>query len=968
MTDSSSHLISHIAPTVQSNIDSTLSPAKPSHPFYTTAQPDELEEDDYTIKCICGFKHDDGNSVFCERCNTWQHTWCYYYDEENDRVPPKDELEAILHFCTDCEPRSINVHAAINRQKTRMPDLDFDERKAKKPASRSHKKKAKAIESNGVSMNGWLTDGDGSYERTIRSPRDHGPSAKKLKTNHRPANSVNMPVLSQQPTSHPHKRSGSALQSPSKHPVRLSSTGFIKEHYSDDFLQLYDDDPGEQNMPTNIFNNISITDTLSSWTYNPQKLKDDTRGFSRADVFHRIEQHLENIMGQPPRKQYREEISVTKNGRHPRWIYLTSDGLTKQNSIVGELKGSIGHMKDYISDPSNRWDWLRHPAPFVFFHPKLPIFIDTRREGTLCRYLRRSCRPNLSMTTFLENDSYHFCFTAKEDIDHGQEMTIGWVPDEHMRKFSANKNDMAQDLSPDGEKYFTDWVGRVSPEFGGCACGMPDSCWFVRYDPENKVALRGKGTHNKRRSQSNAQDSSEDEEVASTSRSNSGSRDMTPTGQSAHTSGLGLENSDREKRKIAALEKNFELLENDRHQPATRKKKRHSGGSNTNTPSSGTSVGPILDCIRQDHTDKQKQRQLGHNASSLSQPNTPSLPSRPQYIDASTTGKNISPSAKSSASLGHPRNIHPTPFRKKPSRPNTPSIPSPLSCPNYVSSATQTDRDDEEDDWYKPSAFSTRPRKPYMSLTKRLLLRSQYDRQKLEERRHTASASTGQQLPGVKSSTTVARMHLSQPQKDIDKQDAGPLQDGGDSAQALDGIDKPSTIIPSGDAKPPLWPSFDKPALVNGFRATDLYVRLPSEPLHPPDSSSNTTLSQTPTSTNLPQSPCIQTPTLSYPPPFVTSSSTGLVQPSPAKKKVSLSDYFRRKGSHSTDTKQLSGSPELSHSSLRPPPTLSAANGASTLEGSAVVDTPGKEESNPLESVQGLKAISPIPEENPSTL
>lgn len=72
-------------------------------------------------------------------------------------------------------------------------------------------------------------------------------------------------------------------------------------------------------------------------------------------------------------------------------LILPSSPFTPKDLIVGELKGKIGHMEDYIHDPTNRWDYLRHPAPFVFFHGKLPIYIDTRSEGTTCRYLRRSC-------------------------------------------------------------------------------------------------------------------------------------------------------------------------------------------------------------------------------------------------------------------------------------------------------------------------------------------------------------------------------------------------------------------------------------------------------------------------------------------------------------------------------------------------------------------------------------------------
>ena len=71
---------------------------------------------------------------------------------------------------------------------------------------------------------------------------------------------------------------------------------------------------------------------------------------------------------------------------------------------------------------------------------------------------------------------------------------------------------------------------------------------------------------------------------------------------------------------------------------------------------------------------------------------------------------------------------------------------------------------------------------------------------------------------------------------------------------------------------------------------------------------------------------------------------------------------MKRKGSHSTDAKPISGSPEISHSALKPP--LAVANVKTSLEGSAIVDTPHKEETNPLDSAsQNAKNVSPIPEE-----
>jgi hypothetical protein len=64
-------------------------------------------EEDYPIKCICTYTDDDGNTVFCETCETWQHIVCYY---PGYSVPG-------LHFCGDCRPRSLDGKRAIERQK-----------------------------------------------------------------------------------------------------------------------------------------------------------------------------------------------------------------------------------------------------------------------------------------------------------------------------------------------------------------------------------------------------------------------------------------------------------------------------------------------------------------------------------------------------------------------------------------------------------------------------------------------------------------------------------------------------------------------------------------------------------------------------------------------------------------------------------------------------------------------------------
>lgn len=80
---------------------------------------DAAEEVDVIIKCICGFEEDDGNTMYCDLCDTWQHTECYYIDKHGS-VPGRDALESLLeHFCVDCRPRPLDAKGAIVRQMER---------------------------------------------------------------------------------------------------------------------------------------------------------------------------------------------------------------------------------------------------------------------------------------------------------------------------------------------------------------------------------------------------------------------------------------------------------------------------------------------------------------------------------------------------------------------------------------------------------------------------------------------------------------------------------------------------------------------------------------------------------------------------------------------------------------------------------------------------------------------------------
>ncbi|KAL8874043.1 MAG: hypothetical protein Q9174_000583 [Haloplaca sp. 1 TL-2023] len=914
----------------------------------TLFAPGPEEEEDYTIKCICGFLDDDGNTVFCERCGTWQHTQCYYF--ENGEVPDVSEVE---HWCKDCEPRRVDARAATERQTLRREESDLGERKIKKPPPKSHKRKTKASEQSITLVNGLPSyDRHDHYytpERAAGSPKDHGPSNKRPKANHRYSASLQSPQI---PHGANEKRSGSTsrtIRSPPKTPGKYPSNGCLAEPYSHEFMRLYDNDPGDAPMQANLFNDITITRSLSRWTHDPDDLADASNGLSPQEVFHRCNEPLDSMDLPVLCKSYRQGNTTDADGRHPQWTLLTTDTPLVNGSIVGELKGKIGHMHEYVQDPANRWEHLRHPVPFVFFHPKLPIYIDTRREGTRCRYLRRSCRPNLKMTTILENGSdYRFCFVATEDLDAGSELTVGWTLDEHIRSllYRRNSENFKHEGINDVEKdYLSDWVGKVLADFGVCACESPAECSLARYDHRFSSPLNGtfklsnsnvpKGRNasanrhsvgtdhamNGRSHQVKQQDEDDDDHSSSaSSNSKQRSRDNTPTQTSASENAfaIGEEVSERDKRKIAAAEKNFEQIEYEKGQPGQKKKKRSSGGT-----SGQVSATPAP-------------RQPGFWP--FSQPNTPGAAPRSQHTEFGTSrlksdspgGKQASVSATNQGKLSgrRKRTAHVAPI----SEVNT------ADRPDYVSTSVQTDVDDR-DDWYDVPKQERTP-KPYMSLSKQLLLRAQRAREKTEQRIQAENSRSAMQSSVVHqmkdSSIAPGFSGVDTEMQEVD-------YSSGQTAEAAaisSPVQKPRPPD-AADARVEATntQSMSPPALESSARnpTRGLRVQLPAPQLGPDAlSGSPKDIVQSPIAQ---RPPFIQTPG-TYPPLFTPASS--LVQPSPVKKKVSLGEYMsrRREPSSSSGEKPSNNSPVLSHGPPKPLDGIEEARSVAGGEDTTMVDSP----------------------------
>ncbi|KAL8903148.1 MAG: hypothetical protein Q9207_004117 [Kuettlingeria erythrocarpa] len=64
------------------------------------------------VKCICGLQDDDGYTVMCAHCTTWQHTECYYFEDGQ-----LSDVREIEHLCGDCKYQQLDVCGAAEHQR-----------------------------------------------------------------------------------------------------------------------------------------------------------------------------------------------------------------------------------------------------------------------------------------------------------------------------------------------------------------------------------------------------------------------------------------------------------------------------------------------------------------------------------------------------------------------------------------------------------------------------------------------------------------------------------------------------------------------------------------------------------------------------------------------------------------------------------------------------------------------------------
>lgn len=831
---------------------------KPSfkHAFAKTKP--KKEED--SIQCICNYPDDDGNTIFCEECKTWQHIACYYPGRENEALE-----EAFRHSCADCEPRHLDRHRAAERMQVRLGFQQLvngepHDKKHKKPPSKTHKKKTKPTD---LQLNGSTMGSDSTKHG---SPLEH-PPAKKAKTSHRSGQSVSASVPKRSPSHNAPKLSHHAHPlSPATTPPDLPIDFDFQSYHPSTITRRQE---SVQIVDNNTTANLKTRNLMSLWS------KPDSGQFQQDTKleFSDVVQMMSPAAFQPAPFVDTTEVTVPGGTLLLRPHLVLPSAVAKDVPLL-ELNGLIGLQKDYCEDIDNRYAELCAPLPFVFFPPYFPLFIDTRNEGSNARYASLSCHPNARLETYVSDDSdYHFWLVSDRSIAANEKITLPWdfrLPEplqgymERLlgRNDEENTGHTIMEIDHSGYKSLADWIWNLLAEYGGCACNGGDDCAFARFriDFEEKFQPRPNGQKRKRAKSrphtisptstgqaTNSRAASEGhlEEVSEadlniadgSSRSKPPSRERTPARLgSFDTPAILTEQTNRDKRKVQIAETLFQKSAQEQQQ-STRKKKKMTVDGTMNTS-------------------KAKVRGMNQTSEKASGPDEraspPAAPPTSKTSSPTTTAPHVTTNGVSHTTVRRPSVAS-----------ESRQSPSSMSS-NYVSIAVQTDPQDTI-----VSPHKARPQRRVMSLAMRLMNQKRLDLLRAQER--AASAMELGSPATTKSQSSPSTVH---------KQIPPP-------SPAVADVD-----IPMIDAPPLATASSAEVsiALSNGTEGPGSPVKPGSPDPHAQTASASTFTS--PTSTTTVTTPSSATPSVNILvplPPFCVNGAAST--PSPIKKKMSLSEY-----------------------------------------------------------------------------